>query len=979
MKILACKPGVFLAALVLTFFAAGSRADIPQFTSRTWQTDEGLPHNSVQAIVQTHDGYLWLGTQDGLARFDGVRFTIFDSRNAPEIKGHSILALCETDDGTLWIGTDDGLAKLKDGKFSAVAWKNISVIRALLAGKDGSLWIGTANGLAHFQQNQLTFFTEKDGLVSPTIRSLYEDRDENVWIATGVGLNCFSNGVFKTFASDSGLLDASARAIRQDKNGVIWIGSNFGLSRLQDGQFTHLTKNDGLAEGFISTIFEDRDGLLWVGSYAGLNLMVDGKVIPETAGAEQLNDLVNAILQDREGNIWIGEKEGLTRLSPRRCTAYTKQVGLSHHSVVSVLEDRSGALWIGTWGGGLNRLQDGKLTFFGLTNGLINNLVLAIHQGRDGALWVGEDFDGGVHRFVGERPEAHFNRSNGLNDPAIAALYEDTKTNLWIGTRTGLNRLSNGQLSRFTTSDGLAGNMIRAFCEDRGRNLWIGTDTGLSRWSGEKFSSFEKLKDEPVFSLYEDAEQNLWIGTRDGLHRLKNEKLATFTANEGLFHETIFEILEDDFGSLWMSCPKGVFRVSKKELEDLASKKIKGVTSVVYGKSDGLPSPDCKGVAKPAGWKTKDGRLWFPTSKGLVAIDPKIRVEQKLPVYIEEFSVDGAPQDFAKKCKFIAGKQSFIFHYTGLSFFAPEKVRFKYKLEGFDQDWIDAGSRREALYTHISSGDYTFRVMAANGDGIWNETEASLKFQVVPPFWMTWWFIGFAGVTGISAMGGAVHFVSVKKLQRKLKVLEQQNTIEKERIRISRDMHDDLGGSLTQIALLSDTARKELASPQTADGHLRRIAESARQSVHALEEIVWAVHPDNDTLDHLATYLAQFAEEFFRHTPVRCRVDLPATIPPHPLSSETRHHLFLIVKETLNNSLKYAGASEIWLRLNCDATAFTILVEDNGRGFDVEKNAAIGNGLRNLKKRALDIGARLNLESTPGHGTKMTVTMKIKS
>lgn len=977
----------WILAVVLMSAAGNSYAldgSVSQYTLRLWQMDDGLPANAVQSIVQTRDGYLWLGTRDGLARFDGARFVVYGPKTVPELKHHIIQALCEARDGSLWIGTDGGgVTVLRDGRFTHYGQTNGLAgdqVRALAATRDGAVWIGTTAGLTRFQDGRFMTFGAPQGLCSAVVRGIHEDSDGGLWIASSVCLARYRDGKFSNFGLASGLLDLTIRSVFRDRKGAVWIGSNNGLARFADGEISTYTKDSGLSGGFIISLFEDQTGVLWVGGYAGLDQIIDGKVVSKITDEGSFNALIYTLCQDREGNIWAGTKEGLARFTPKRCRSYTRQDGLVHNTTVSVCADREGALWVGTWGGGLCRLKDGVFSPVTITNAGYNNLILAIHQTRDGSIWFGTDYSGGAFRLKNNRVQ-RFGESQGLCGSEVSVLYEDSKTNLWIGTRTALNLYRHGQFTNFTTQEGLPGNAVRVVYEDRQQQLWIGTDGGLSQWHDGVFKNFttrDGLSHNSVVSLYEDEEGALWIGTRGGgLNRLQGDKFTSWTAAQGVPPDYVYEILPGDGDWLWMSSSKGVFVVDRKELDAVASGKMKSVNCVYYGKSDGMVNAECKGVAKPAACRTADGRFWFPTSKGIVAIDPTIKVREIPPVLIEDVTVNGQRIDPEKPARIVAGNQQFLFRYTALSVVAPEKVKFKHRLEGIDEDWIDAGNRREASYTHMPPGNYQFRVIAANGDGVWNETGAVFSFEVVPPFWKTAWFMALLGLSGVGLVAGSVHFVSVKNIQRKLKQLEQQHAIEKERMRIARDMHDDLGGSLTQIAILSDMARRDLNKPGEAEVHVRKIAESARKTTHALEEIVWAVHPENDTLDHLANYLCQFAEEFFRNTPVRCRVDIPEVVPPQPVSAEMRHNLFLIVKESLNNALKYSEASVIWLRLSVSNSYFTIAVEDNGRGFDLEKQAASGNGMRNLQKRAEDVGARLAIVTAPGKGTRITVTVDL--
>ncbi len=1001
--------------------------------ARIWQVDEGLPHNVVRAIAQTPDGYLWVGTPAGLARFDGMQFTVFDGKNTPEMTNSSITALCTDREGVLWIGTEGGgLVCLKDGRFThfgkadGLAGNNLRVI---CEGRDGALWIGTTSGMSQYKNGQFATYTEKEGLLSEVVIYIYEDRDQDLWIATGGGLNRLrKNGLMDSFAMPNGLPNDSVRTICQDRGGRIWIGSNNGMlwynwhesghfiaynyglsSPRQDdwhesdrGHFYAYNTRYGLSDTFVSTICEDREGNFWVGTYSGLNRFREGRFFVELNNEGMPFDRVNALFEDQEGTLWVGSTEGLARLTPKYFSTLGKQHGLNHNDVTSVLEDRAGSLWIGTWGGGLDEWKDEMMTAYGTTNDLTRNLVLSTCESRDGSLWIGEDFDGGLSHLK-DGKFTHYTWKDGLINAAVRVLHEDHSGNLWIGTSGGLSCLREGKFVNYTLHDPLAGNGIRAICEDARGNLWIGTDTGLSCWRDGQCTNFtakDGLSDNAITALYEDKEQNLWIGTAaGGLNRYRNGRFTAYTAKQGLFSDEIFEILEDDQGWLWMSCSKGVFRVRKQELNDLDSGKVEALACSAYGKTDGMESIQCNGIGKPAGWKARDGRLWFPTSKGLVSVDPKTAEvnSQPPPVFIEQLFADKKAVQRPKPetrsdgalapalgeegtaLEIAPGRGELDFRYTALDLQAPERIRFKYQLEGVDLEWVEAGGRREAHYNNVSPGKHRFHVAACNKDGIWNMTGASLAIVLQPHFWETWWFRSWAVLMVIGSASGVARFVVTRRMQRRLELLEQRHAIERERGRIAKDMHDDLGSSLTRIMMLGERTEEGLVRREDVGLHVRKIIASARNTVQSLDEIVWAVNPENDTLDGLVMYISHYADEFFENTSIRCRLEVPAKLPSVLLAAEVRHDLFLLVKEAFNNCLKHSRASVVRVCVSSQADSMTIMIDDNGRGFDSNGrgDGRKGNGLENMRKRMESLGGRFAMTSAPERGTQVAFTVPL--
>jgi len=992
------------------------------YSSRTWRTDEGLPDNQVQAIAQTRDGYLWVGTRAGLARFDGISFTSFDIRNTPALRNSSITALCADRQGALWSGTEGGgLVRLREGVFTAYGKTDGlagDVLKVVYEARDGSLWIGTTTGISRYRDGQFINYTRRQGLSSDVVSCIAEDRDGFLWVATGEGLNRLKGAALDAFPMPNGLPNDSVRAILQDRAGRIWIGSNNGMlwyNAYWKSFYAYNTKY-GLSDTFVSAICDDREGNLWVGTYSGLNRFREGRFFTELNNEGVPFDRVNALFEDGGGNLWVGSRDGLTRLTPERFLACTKRQGLSHNNVMSVLEDRQGQLWIGTWGGGLNCLHDERVTTYASTNDLAQTLVLALAEAHDGSLWIGADFDGGLARLK-NGAFTHYTSKDGLPPAAIRVVHEDRATNLWVGTSQGLYSLRNGSFTNLNPY--LAGVAVRAISEDPSGQLWFGTDAGLTRWRSGAFTNFttaDGLPDNRILALYSDRDRNLWLGTRDaGLVRCRNGRFTPYTTRQGLFSDEIFEIIEDNQGWLWMTCSKGVFRVRKRDLDQLDQGVQDTFSSIAYGRNDGLESIQCNGAAKPAAWKARDGRLWFPTAKGVVVIDPATApVNQRPPpVFIEQVLADRKPLRAPVPVSTInyqlsttpslhhsttpliqqsinpsipppplpvplvapPGRGELEFHYTALDLAAPESARFKYRLEGFDPEWLDAGARRVAYYNNLAPGTYTFRVRACSRDGAWNQEGASLAILLRPHLWQTWWWRGFLGVLAVGAVGGTARYATRRRMQRKLELLQRRHAIERERGRIAKDIHDDLGSSLTRIMMLGERTEEGLARREEIGLHVHKIVGTARASVQAMDEIVWAVNPENDTLEGLVEYLSHYADEFFENSDVRCRLEIPVELPACTLPADIRHDLFLVVKEAFHNIVKHSRASEVRVRVAMDAAQLLLTIEDNGRGFDPAQTppGRKGNGLTNMRKRLEPHGGHLSLTSSPAHGTKIEI------
>jgi len=748
-------------------FALNPAKAITQYGHDVWQTEDGLPHNSVGAILQTRDGYLWLGTKDGLARFDGVRFSIFNTRNTQALKNNNILALYEARDGSLWIGTfGGGVSRLKDGNFETYSTDQgltHTVVWAICEDRHGNVWLGTGGGgLNVWKDGKIRAFTTNDGLSNDFVWSILEDRKGSLWIGTNAGLNRLVEGEFATYGSGEGLSNEIVRSIIEDtRDGSLWIGTNGGISRFKDGRFTNYRAELGVSNALVRAIAQDDQGALWIGtSFGGVNRFYDGRFSAYTAKDGLSDNAVRCLYQGREGSLWIGTNGGgLNRLKDGRVTPFTTKEGLSNDVVFSLLQDGPGNLWIGTGGGGLNLFKNGRFSHITASSGLSSDVVAALYEDSDGALWIGT-YGGGLNRLKNGRL-THYGTKDGLSDDNVISICGTSDGSLWVGTNGGgLNRLYQGKFTAYDGQHGLAGNIISSLHQDGAGGLWVGTyGAGLYHLKDGQLTRYTKrqgLADDVVWGVYLDARGELWVATGDGLSRLKNGKITAYTSREGLWDDRLYQILEDNSGGLWLSSSNGIFRITRKDVDDFDKRVTHSISCQAYGTADGMPTNECNG-GSPAGWKTRDGKLWFPTGKGVVMIDPEAIKINPLPptVIIEAVKIDDKSINAQKYADVPPGRGELTFEFTALSFLAPEKVRFKYKLEGFDPDWRVATGLREAHYTNIGPGGYAFRVMGCNNDGVWNQTPASFKFRLQPHFYQTYWFFGLCGMAAVVLGAGA--------------------------------------------------------------------------------------------------------------------------------------------------------------------------------------------------------------------------------
>lgn len=960
--------------------ALDPQKSIGQYIHNSWQTEQGLPQNSVHGIVQTRDGYIWVGTEEGLARFDGVRFVVFDKSNTPELKSSIINALLADHNGVLWIATrGGGMNRLENGKISGFTTADglaSDAVSSLCEARDGSIWIGTfGGGVSRFHNGKFTNYTTRDGLANNTVVAVAADMNGSVWIGTrGGGLCLFRNNSFQTYTMKDGLLNNVIYAILQDNSGAIWIGTGGGLNCLRDGKFSSYTTKDGLSMNIVYSLFEDRNSNLWVGTFGeGLNRFRDGKFSVFSKRDGLSGDLVWSMFEDREGNLWVGTSDGgLNRFKDGKFTTYTTSDGLSDNNVRSVFEDHEGNLWIAT-GRGIDLYRDAKWTAVRTSREMDNDLTWAVYEDRRENLWIAGDHTGLGRLSMGKK---------GLSGPEFfpldfaRAFYEDHEGNLWVGTRgNGLHRFSDGRFTSYTTANGLSNNTAWAILEDHEHALWIGTDGGgLNRFKDGRFTSFTTrngLSHDSILSLHEDRAGSLWIGTwGGGLNRYKNGKFTSITSKDGLFDDVVWVILEDSHENLWMSSNKGVFRVSLNDLNSFSESKIKRIRSVVYGTSDGMRSRECNGASQPAGWKTQDGKLWFPTVEGATVINADHIEPSRYqpPVLIEEFIAGERTVSRMSVSKLEPGTEKFEFHYTALSFSSPEKVRFKYLLEGLDHDWVDAGLRRAAFYTHIPAGSYTFRVKACNEDGVWNENAATLSFILQPHFYETGWFYAGSALC-ILLLAWRLH------KYRLTRALE----FERIRMRIATDLHDDIGAGLSQIAILSEVLKQDSSNNSRSFASLTQIAQSSRELIDSMSDIVWSVNPEKDHVSDLSLRMRRFAMDLLESSKISVQFHTSQRDEQLLLDSFRRREIYLIFKESVNNVVRHSNCTEVHITLQRQGDSLLLQVEDNGKGYEYEAQSKSpgGHGLKSMKSRAQKMGGKLEIKTGASAGTSVTLTVPL--
>jgi ligand-binding sensor domain-containing protein/signal transduction histidine kinase len=1046
-----------LAVFAATAFALDPQKDLSQYGHRSWQTDSGLPQNTVHAILQTRDGYIWLATEGGLVRFDGAQFVVYDKKSPANLKSESINCLYEStgQDGKngltseLWIGTDDGLVRRRGDVFDSFGAANglpSNTIWAVFQDRSGILWVVTPDGLARYRNGGFQPFPFADGIA--TARSVAEALDGSFWIGTRSGLKHFDarNGQILngSTAGDPLLADAEIQAVAATVDGRIWAGTRNGLYWLDPSQAAMPERLPGLPANEITSFTNARDGSLWIGTAKGAAVVPIGGRAASPPGAISIyttqnglpGDRIESAYQDREGAMWIATNRGAARVFQGRAQAFAARDGLADGPVLSVFEDREHSLWIGTESSGLDMIHDQKFTAYTTAEGLSDDLVRSVIQAGDGSMWVGTN-GGGLNHFEHGKFTC-LTAKNGLASDIVLALGADAAGDLWVGTPDGLNRIRDGRISVFTSADGLADDFVRSLYAASDGSMWIGTRRGLSHLQNGRFttySSLDGLGSDLVGAIIEDQgedkgqdkaedrDHSLWIGTLGGLTHLKQGKFTTLTTRDGLgsnvitalysdrqgalwigtnqgglnrlrdgkitayppeathLPESVYAILEDAIDNLWLASRTGIYRVAKEDLNAYAEGKSSAIAPTVYGTADGMKIAEASSGGHPAAWKLTDGTMWFATLKGIAAVDPEHLAKNMVPppVAIDEVLIDDQPAAVPPSPAPLtvgAGRSRFEFRYTALSFIAPQKVRFRYKLVGFDRDWIDAGSRRTAYYTNLPPGSYSFRVLACNNDGVWNETGAAVEFRLRPHFYQTYWFY-FALLLGLGLLVLQIYRWRLRQVELRF------DAVLAERGRIAREIHDTLAQGLVGISVQLELVNRLLASSvESARSQLDQARSLVRESLTEARSSIWDLRSQAAETEDLATRLSHLAARATEGSVPRIKMKSKISGVYRPIAPRTEAELLKIAQEAVTNAVRHAKPSHIEIVLRFGARDLQMTIQDDGCGFDGQPHPQSSGpeghfGLTGMRERAEEIGGTFAVESAVGKGTQVAVQVPI--
>jgi signal transduction histidine kinase/ligand-binding sensor domain-containing protein len=995
-------PRFLVGLLVLALSRAHAAGDefIPlseHWHSAVWQTDEGLPDNKVSGVVQTADGFVWVATFGGLARFDGAAFEEFSISHLPDVPNRIVRKLFLDGRGRLWLAADRGAVICLEGTSARVlaAPAGFPDARVSVVAEDEAeaVWFVTDNGLYRVRGDQVE---RMDDDASPAGGGAWiaQESRGTLWLARGSSVGVLRGGEGQTrFTLDSGPVRLAAA-----RGGGMWGCTPSRVLKLSEGnEPQEIARLPGRVT--VRVMLEDSAGALWIGTAAdGLLCLRDGQF--ERVAVSHPD--ISALLEDREGNLWVGTSGGgLNMLRPRAINLINARSGLPFEYPRSVCQDGERTIWVALQNGALVRGRGLAWSAVTAADGWSGGNAACVAPARDGGVWIGTR-DRGLQRLHAGRTQ-EWGRREGLGSQSVRSLLPAANGDLWVATdfpnRLKLFRQGELQAPPMPREVG----SIRAMAEGADGTIWAGTTDGqILRVSNQVVVNEADASGEGPYAvrcLHATAEGSLWIGyAGGGVGRWRAGCFARITTTEGLYHDYISQILSDAQGGLWLNSNRGLFYVRQADLAEVAEGRSECVRSVPHGRSEGLPNLQPLAEHHPTAWRAADGQLWFSTRNGLLVVQMDrirdnptpppvllraVKVDDQLVALLDSHSPLRPAGDSSRldlrapggALKLPPGHGKLEFSFTALSFRSAENVQFRHHLAGFDTEWIEAGSQRHARYARLPAGNYMFEVTAGNEAGVWNEAGVRLAFTVAPFFWQTWWFRLAAGGAFAAGVAGLVRYVSFRRLRRRLERLERQAELQKERARIARDMHDEVGAKLARLSLLGEMAGQQPGLPPAARDEVGEISDTARDTIRSFDAIVWAVNPKHDTLASLGQYLCRFAEELFEGSDVQCGFDVPDDLPAVELPTETRQHFFLAAKEALTNALKHARAKHIWVRLKLTSGGFEIQIEDDGCGFvsgDNAGRARQGNGLANMRERMESVGGRLDVYSAFGTGTRVT-------
>ncbi len=974
---------LLLATLTLPRVAFGldpNRA-LTQYVHRIWQSQQGLPQGGILQIFQTRPGYLWLATQTGLVRFDGVRFQLAEDILPGAPANLWVRAAYEDNQVRLWLGSNEsGVFRLDEKgatQYTTAQGLPSNAIQCLTAGRDGTVWVCTDAGLARMDisgnEPKIEVLQEQFGLKIETtesndnVRAACEDSGGRLWIGgDGPRLVVGEGGKFSSRTLKGISAAGSVRALLCDGD-TVWAGTIDGLIRIRSGEQRLFRTKDGLADDFVFSLAQGGAGAIWVGTRNGFTRIRNAKIESFHPQDGLSQSTAMSVFEDREGTLWVGTKRGLNQFVDGRGVPYTVSEGLPSNEAGPVLEDREGVVWAGTLDRGLAKFDGEKFQSLTVRDGLASNAILSLAEDRDGSLWVGTR--DGLNQLRAGRVVQTYTVRNGLPGDLIRTLYQDHEGVLWVGTQHGLAALRGG---RFEAVSSAPVEDVIALSEDRQGNLVMAAERGVYQRVGGAFReiTFNGASIRRVNTLYRDRDGLLWMGLNGaGLRLLKGGDITSYLTRDGLYDGEIYGIVRDDQDRIWLACSRGIFSVPRDELLQFAAGQIKKLTSAPYSPMDAQRVIEGQSGISPVLSRTRDGRLWFATIRGLLVLDPNHWQRENTPplVVIENPIVNGRSEKPDRIGDLPPGQKNIEFNYAGLAYYLPTRLRFRYMLEGYDRNWIEAGTRREAFYTNLPPGRFRFRVTACNADNVCTEEGSIVAFSLAPHFYQRIWFWPLIALA-VAGLGWLAYQLRIRRLR------ERYDLILAERIRIARELHDTLIQGFSGITMALQALAGRLRSSQDRE-MLEDIIRDAATCLRETRQSMAGLRAGHDAESGLTAAISSAAREITDTKDVRLKLKLDKGVPKLP--AEVEYNLLRIASEAVSNSVKHSGARTIEVSLESAPETIRLQVRDDGSGLGTDGAMLRPGhyGIIGMKERATQIGADLKLWGEPGHGTTVLVIL----
>jgi len=994
--------GTLIVVLLNLFYVLSYGQSVPpaasfweQYLVKTLDGSNEIISDEVFWSFESKEGFIWIAGSGGLTRFDGISSKHFNSNNFKELDSSIFYEVQEDSKENLWIPSiGGGILRFSEDSSNVITESDglsSNIVKTLAITSGDTVWVGTYGaGLnAIYQDSVIASYTVNDGMVGDVIWRLMLDSNNRLWIGTKNGLSIFDGNTFQNFTTETGLPNNAVQGITEMNNGDVWIGTDGGgIVVFKDYNPTaYISKNDGLSNDFPQFFAQNPDdGSIWIATHGGgLDRYHNGEILNFNKEHGLVSDFLTHILFSTNGLIWVSSEDGLSQFRTRKVRTLTQKHGLSLDHVPVLMTAQDGTLWFGTDGKGYNSYKDGKWTYFDVDATNTIGYANSVAENKTGDIWFSTQGNG-IFRIKDGRIDQKTSTEQGLSDPTVRALVFDKQENLWAGTNNGLNRLTpSGEITTYNTNEGLPNSFIITLLNSTDDKLLIGTfGGGLAIFDDNTFSVIDTtngLSGNKVISLFQDSDETIWIGTSNsGLNSYRNGEINSYSTDDGLFSNSISSIIEDDYGNLWFGSGNGIFTVAKSDFSKFDSNELKILRSTNYTIEDGLSAIQLESANNRTITKATDGSILFASTAGVEVIHPSILSykAQEAKTYINQLIVNDINQDFEENLIINAGSNKLEIQYSAFSFYAPGKTKFRFKMDGIEDEWNLVDKRNIAYYDYLPDGEYTFLVSATNEKEVWS-SPASLSIIVLPPFYKTWWFRSIAVLSFAFLISGVVRIQSNIKVRKLNRELAMQHKVQKERERISRDLHDNVGSQITNLITGIEISNLHIKKnePDKAIDLLKNLDISARGAMTELRESIWLLDQDSVSLKEFKSHFKAYAkknEYALNGLEIIFEIESETAIGLNPTQSL---HLLRILQEALNNCRKYAEASVFKIRINQRSDILDIEISDNGKGMDSEESSISGNGLKNMKLRSQELNGFFKIKSEPEIGTTIHLSFNV--